>query len=604
MIQKPDSLASLIVLLAIGGFLGVARATEPGSVSGQRVPELDTFVGNYCLDCHNSVDTIADLDLEVLDTQSISGDWEIWERVVRKLRSRQMPPGDATQPEESELVAVLASLEKSLDRIAQGHPRTGRTETFRRLTRTEYRNAIRDLLALDVDVTSMLPADEVSHGFDNITVGTLSPTLVNRYLSAAQQISQLAVGRSLNSPTGKTIRIRPDVTQEERVEGLPFGTRGGTLIHYHFPQDGEYQIQIRLTRDRNEMVEGLSEPHELELLLDRQRVKLFEVKPPGPAVVKADEYSTLTHENVDRHLHATLSVSAGPHEIGVTFLKKPTSLLETKRQPLHVHFNMYRHPRISPAVYQVSIEGPFASSGIDDTPSRRRIFVCMPSGPNDERDCATRIISQLLRRACRQPIDQADLTKPMALYDEARQQGDFEDGIEWALGAVLVNPKFLFRIERDPIGLASGTPYRISDLELASRLSFFLWSSIPDDELLDLAEQGQLSDPTVLEEQTRRMLVDARSSALVSNFARQWLYLGNLESITPDSRLFPDFDDNLRQAFRRETELFFESIVREDRSVLDLLKADYTYLNERLAKHYDIPHVYGSRFRRVRAGRN
>lgn len=328
---------------------------------------------------------------------------------------------------------------------------------------------------------------------------------------------------------------------------------------------------------------------ELELLLDRRRVRLFTVKPPPGK----------NFNLVDAKLKTRIAVKAGPHQLGVTFLKNPSSLLETKRQPYHAHFNMHRHPRISPAIYQVSITGPYSAKGPRDTPSRRRIFVCDPTKPEEEEVCAKRILTTLMRRAYRRPVHEKDLQKPMKFYREARVGGGFDAGIELALSSVLVNPQFLFRIERDPAGVAPNTAYRVSDLELASRLSFFLWSSIPDDELLDTAIRGELRKPKVLKQQVRRMLADKRSRTLVTNFAGQWLYLRNLESMTPNLRLFPDFDDNLRHAFRQETEMFFESILREDRSVLDLLKADYTYLNERLAKHYGIPNVYGSRFRRV-----
>ncbi len=590
---------ALTLALALG-------LTARGSETGERLPTqelpaaiIQELLRSACLDCHSRGEPAAGLDLESAAAVAVASNSDVWEKVVRKLRARQMPPADSPRPKESTYIGVLNSLERTLDEIAAEHPRPGRTNTFRRLTRFEYQNAIRDLLALDVDVTTLLPADESSHGFDNITVGELSPTLLNRYVSAAQKISRLAIGGPQNSPGGETFRIRPDVTQEERVEGLPIGTRGGALISYHFPQDGEYEVQIRLSRDRDEHVEGLSEAHELELLLDFDRVKSFTVKPPHGNVDPTDQYGKPSHENVDRHLKARITVTAGSHQVGVTFLKNPSSLLETVRQPLNVHFNMYRHPRIGPAVYQVSIAGPFETSGSGDTASRQRIFVCRPTGPEDEEDCAKRIIATLMRRACRQPVDEQDLLKPMTLYREAKAEGSFEDGIEMALSSVLLNPKFLFRIERDPAGVASAAAYRISDIDLASRLSFFLWSSIPDDELLDLAARGQLSNPEVLEQQTRRMLADDRARALVTNFAGQWLHLRNLESITPDGRLYPDFDDNLRQAFREETERFVESILREDRSALDLLNADYTYLNERLAKHYGIPHIYGSRFRRV-----
>lgn len=562
-------------------------------------PVVQQFLQNSCLECHSGREPNAGLDLQSLASAAIADHPDDWEKVVRKLRARQMPPAGTPHPDESIYVSTLQSLEPALDGLAAVNPRPGRTQTFRRLTRTEYQNAIRDLLALDIDGAALLPADDSSHGFDNITVGDLSPTLLNRYVSAAQKISRLAIGRPQHSPSGATFRIRPDVTQEEHVEGLPLGTRGGTLVPFYFPQDGEYEVQIRLTRDRDEHVEGLSEAHELELLLDLERVQLFTVRPPGGAGATADPYSKPTHENVDRHLKARFDVTAGAHEVGVTFLKNPSSLQLTARQPLNVHFNMYRHPRLSPAVFQVSIAGPFSTSGSGDTLSRQKIFVCRPTGPDDEEACAKRIIAALLRRASREPIVDDDLAAPLAMYHEARATGDFEDGIEMAISSVLLSPKFLFRMERDPAGLATGTAYRLGDLELASRLSFFLWSSLPDEELLGLAEHGQLSRPEVLEQQTRRLLADDRSRVFVSNFAGQWLHLRNLDSITPDSRLYLDFDDNLRQAFREETERFFEGILREDRSVLDLLKADYTYLNERLARHYGIPHVYGSRFRRV-----
>jgi hypothetical protein len=604
MLRKTIPFLIFLMLLILHCETPLVAADERDATKVMTTPDVQKMVRGFCLDCHGSSDPTAGLDLESASKLAVSRNLEVWEKVARRLRARQMPPSDMARPDESTYGTVLASLEKTLDRIAAERPHPGRTDTFRRLTRTEYQNAIRDLLSLDVDVTTMLPGDESSHGFDNITVGELSPTLLYRYVSAAQRISRLALGGSQRSPGGKTIRVRPDRTQEERLEGLPLGTRGGALIPFTFPRDGEYEIRIRLARDRNEHVEGLKESHELELLLDLKRVKLFTVKPPRGKEKPTDEYGKPSHDNVDRHLKVRIWATAGPHQIGVTFLKNPTSLLETKRQPLNVHFNMYRHPRISPAIYQVSITGPFQATGPGDTPSRQRILVSRPTGPEDEETCARRIIATLLRRACRQPIVDEDLIHPMALYREAREQGTFEDGIEMALSSVLINPRFLFRIERDPAGISPRTAYRISDVELASRLSFFLWSSIPDDELLELAVRGQLSHPDILEQQTRRMLADDRSRALVNNFAAQWLYLRNLESITPDGRLYPDFDDNLRQAFRQETELFFGSIMREDRSVLVLLKADYTYLNERLAKHYGIPHVYGSRFRRVSLDEN
>ncbi len=561
-----------------------------GHAAGGEKASVQAVVGQFCVSCHDADTAKGGLDLAAVVSDDFGRHPQVWEKVVRRLRGRQMPPGGRKRPDEDTYASVVSQLEVALDRAAVGHPNPGRTDTIRRLTRTEYQNAVRDLLALDIDVTTLLPADESGHGFDNVTVGDLSTTLLERYLTAAEKISRLAVGGARRSPGGDTIRVKPDITQEDRVDGLPVGTRGGTLIRYTFPRDGDYDIQVRLTRDRNEHVEGLNEPHEMEILLDRERVTTFTVKPPP---------GRKDFQHVDAHLKVRLAVKAGPHDLGVTFLKEPASLIETLRQPYNSHFNMHRHPRLTPAVYQVTITGPFADRGPGDTPSRRRIFVARSKSPDDEDACAKQILTTLMRRAYRRPVGDADLARVLPLYREARREADFDAGIEAALSAILVSREFLFRVEQDPPGIPPHTAYRISDLELASRLSFFLWSSIPDDELLELAASGELRQPTVLAAQTRRMLADPRSRSLVSNFAEQWLYLRNLESITPDGRLFPDFDDNLRQAMRRETELLFEEVMREDRSVLDLLKSDHTWLNERLAKHYGIPHVYGPRFRRV-----
>jgi hypothetical protein len=557
------------------------------------VPPERAAIDRYCASCHNSKVKAAGLALDAMSVEKIDQHPEVWEKVVRKLRARYMPPAGLPRPDERTYQAIVSTLEASLDSASTAKPNPGRTDTFRRLNRTEYQNAIRDLLAIEADVASLLPSDESSHGFDNVTVGNLSPALLERYLSAAQKISRLAVGRPTRSPGGDTITLPPDLTQEERFDELPFGTRGGTVVRYTFPLDGQYEIQLRLARDRNEYIEGLTEPHEVELMLDGERVQLFTVKPPP----RGED-----HHLVEKDLHIRVPVKAGPHVLGAAFLKKPSALLETERQPYQAHFNMDRHPRIQPAVYSVSITGPYEAKGAGDTPSRRRIFVCQPSKPGEEDGCAKRILSTLMRRAYRRPVIDADLQVPLKFYKDARKDGGFEAGVEMALRAVLVSPEFLFRVEQDPAGAAPDTAYRITDLELASRLSFFLWSSIPDDELLETAIRGKLRTPAVLEKEVRRMLTDVRSRAMVGNFAEQWLYLRNLASTTPDMRAFPDFDDNLRQAFRQETELFFESIMREDRSVLDLLRANYTFINERLAKHYGIPNVYGSRFRRITFG--
>ncbi len=590
----------ILAFLLSGCMVAVSLADEPapqarGTASADHAG-TKRFIESHCLDCHDQTTKTAGLALDELIAADIGRNPEPWERVVRKLQSRQMPPKKEPRPAEQDYDAVTTWLAASLDAAAAKQVNPGRTETFRRLTRTEYQNTIRDLLALDVDCSSLLPPDESSHGFDNITISDLSPSLLSRYVSAAQKISRLAVGRASESkpessaPQEETFRVRPDITQDTHIAGLPIGTRGGTLIAYNFPTSGEYEIQVHLMRDRNEELEGLREAHELEILLDRERLDLFTVKPPP---------SGTNDKSVDANLKTRVKVAAGPHQVGAALLANSSSLLETTRQPLNVHFNFYRHPRIGPAVYQVSIRGPLGESNSGDTPSRRRIFVSRPTGESDEEKCAEQILTTLLRRAYRRPVDEDDLKVPLAFYRQGRAEGDFEAGIEAALAAVLVQPHFLFRIERDPAGVAPGAAYRVSDLELASRLSYFVWSSMPDEELLDVAAQGQLSRPDMLEKQVRRMLADERSRTLVSNFAGQWLYLRNLEAVMPDMRLFPDFDDNLRQAFRQETEQFVEEIQREDRSVLDLIKSDHTYLNERLARHYGIKHVYGSRFRRV-----
>jgi hypothetical protein len=574
-------------LVILSAFAGLDIAAAPKSSIG--APSLASFVQTYCADCHDEATQKGGLDLQIISQKRVEENSGEWERVIRKLRSRQMPPMGKNRPSDKTYDEVVAGLSSTLDRFASTHPNPGRTETFRRLNRTEYQNAIRDLLALDIDATALLPKDDVSQGFDNVAMANLSPTLLNRYITAAEKISRLAVGSPSRAPGGDTIRVQPDITQEEHVEGLPLGTRGGALVPYTFPRDGEYEIQIRLTRDRNEEVEGLHEAHELEVMIDREAIKSFKVEPR-----KGDK----NYEKVDQHLHVRVPVKAGPHQLGVTFWKEPSSLVETKRQPYQAHYNMHRHPRLTPAIYQISINGPYESAGAGDTPSRRRIFVVQPKNAGEEDSCAERVVSNLARRAYRRPVNESDLRKPMEFFRKAKA-GGFEGGIEAALSAVLVSPEFLFRVELDPANVASNSIYRVSDLILASRLSFFLWSSIPDEELLSLAERGELHKPRVLEKEARRMRADSRAENLARNFMEQWLHVRNLEAITPDLRLFPDFDDNLRQAFRRETELHFETLLREDGSVIELLKSDYTFLNERLAKHYGIPNIYGSRFRRV-----
>lgn len=580
---------------AIYFYFWVVSDSSAGPSERGTIPRpVQSMVRTYCVECHGGDVTKGNFDIVRLQGQEVDRHSEEWERVVRKLQARQMPPAGKERPTEKEYQSVLNQVTSLLDRAAEKAPDPGRSDTFRRLSRLEYQNAVRDLLALEIDATTLLPKDDAGHGFDNQALGNLSPTLLSRYLSAAEKISRLAIGAPRRAPGGDTYRTPPDLTQDEHLAGLPFGTRGGMLVSHTFPRDGEYEIQIRLTRDRNEHVEGLREAHELEVLMDGAPAAAFTVLPPK------DE----NHDRIDAHLKARLSVKAGPRQVGVTFRKQPSSLLETKRQPYQAHYNMHRHPRLGPAVYQVSINGPYATTGSGDTPSRRRIFSVQPTKPEDQDRCAQQIVANLARRAYRRPVVDSDLAGPLEFYRRGKTSDGFEAGVEAALAAVLVSPEFLFRVEHEPKELAPGATYRVDDVLLASRLSFFLWSSIPDDELLACAERGQLHLPKVLERQTRRLLADPKAESLVKNFGEQWLHLRNLESITPDLRLFPDFDDNLRQAFRRETELHLHGMLREDRSVLELLRTDHTFLNERLAKHYGIPHVYGSEFRRVAVNPN
>jgi mono/diheme cytochrome c family protein len=587
------------MVLGIGGLsLGVAPAKQ-STTSVEPASSARAVINEYCVTCHNSSSKTAGLALDTANLEKAAENPIVWEKVVRKLRGRMMPPPGRPRPDENTYNNVIAYLEKSLDAAAAVNPNPGRTETFRRVNRSEYQNAIRDLLALDVDVTSMLPKDDASYGFDNVGVGGLSTTLLERYLAAAQKISRLAVGTPARSSAVNVVTLPVDLTQEDHLEGLPLGTRGGTVVNYDFPLDGQYEFQVRLMRNRNENVEGLSEPHQMELSLDGAQLGMFTIVPNRNA--SGGYYAD---EAVDRDLKVRIPVRSGPHAISATFIRKTSALQESERQPYDAHFNMDRHPRIQPAVYSVSIGGPFDATGPGETPSRERIFVCRPSSPaaSEEDRCARTILSNVARRAYRRPVTADDLRVPLKFYKDARTEGTFDDGIEMALRAILSSTEFLFRVERQPANARPGQSYRISDLELASRLSFFLWSSIPDDQLLNLAAQGKLRDPAVQEQQVRRMMADPRSKALVTNFAGQWLYLRNLAAVVPDARLFPDFDDNLRQAMRQETELFFENIVREDRSVIELLSADYTFLNERLARHYGIPNVRGSNFRKISLG--
>jgi len=534
------------------------------------------------------------LALDTVDVDHVDQNAVVWEKVVRKIRARAMPPPGPgrPRPDDASYDAFLSYLETSLDRAAALSPNPGRTDTFHRLNRNEYQNAIRDLLAVDIDAAALVPADDASHGFDNVNVRGLSPTSFERYVSAAQKIARLAVGSPVRAPGASTVALPADLTQDDHFEELPYGTRGGTVFRHTFPVDADYDVRIRLTRDRNEILEGLTEPQQIDVAIDGERVHLFELAARQPR-----DADTVDNEAAgDAGLVLRAPVKAGTHRVAVAFIKRPSTLTEVERQPFKAAYNGRRLA----AVFSVSIAGPFNATGPGDTPSRRRLFVCRPSSASDELACAKTIVSTTARRAYRRAPIEGEVRELLKFFSDSRATGDdFETAIEMALRAVLSSPAFLFRVERDPAGVSSGAAYRISDVELASRLSFFLWSSIPDEALLDAALQKKLGDRAVLERQVRRMLADPRSGTLVTNFAEQWLYLRNLKAANPDPRLFPDFDDNLREAFRRETELFFGSVKDDDRSVLELLNANYTFANERLAKHYGIPNVYGSHFRRV-----
>ena len=578
------------------------------------------LIERYCVGCHNDRLRTAGLVLDQADLADVGAAPELWEKVVRKLRAGMMPPAGRPRPEPAARHALVARLESELDRAAVRNPNPGRVDGLRRLSRTEYRNAIRDLLALDVDVAELLPADDSSGGFDNASLGGLDPARLEDFLLAARRVSRLAVAAPVR-PASHTVVVPSDFTQDRHVSGLPFGTRGGVLVPFTFPSSGEYDIDITLGRDFLQLFAtgpaGLSEAHDLVVTLDGELVHTARLEPPAPpgrrrAGDEADDgYAAAADDTSGRpDASVRLAVSAGRRRLGVAFADKGARLVEQHLEPFErPHVAQGEDQRPEPVVETVAITGPFAApASRPDTASRRRIFTCRPAARAEEDDCARTILATLARRAYRRPLSESDVDALLAFYRQgyaagrATAAGGFEAGIQRALRRLLAHPEFLLRIERDPAGAARGAPYRVSDVELASRLSFFLWSSIPDDELLDAASRGTLSEPDQLERQVRRMLADPRSSALVDNFAAQWLYLRNLPEVNPDAWLFPDFDDNLRRSMRRETELFFGGIVRDDRSVTELLDADYTFVDERLARHYGLPHVRGSRFRRVDLG--
>ncbi len=596
-------------------------AVEPQSApaaSPTATPDYHAVLQKYCITCHNERSKAAGLSLDKLDVSNVPSGADTWEKVIRKVRVGMMPPQGAPRPDQETQRALVSFLTTELDRAATAKPNPGRG-LIHRLNRTEYTNAIRDLFALDVDPSSLLPPDDSAYGFDNIADAlSVSPVLLERYLTAADKIVSLAVGDPETGPYGQTFRIRQDASQDTHIEGLPLGTVGGILAKTTLPLDGEYTFSIKLFRTNLGVVRGLEYDHQIEYTVDGERVHLSKIG--GEEDFKANlKNMTKAGDDVEARAAFKIPLKAGPHTITVAFLERTSAANPLRLQPFIRSSNDTLDTIGHPHLDTFTLTGPFNPTGSGDTPSRRRVFFCRPSTGSrvrsaqdvpsgvegrpttraEEDPCAKRIISTFARRAYRGMATSADLERLFAFYQVGRREGTFERGIQVALQRVIASPKFVFRVERDPENVAAGTVYRISDLELASRLSFFLWSSIPDEQLLQLARQGTLHTPAVLNQQVRRMLADPKSDALVTNFAGQWLYLRNLKNFQPNSLEFPDFDDNLRQAMQRETELFFESIMRENRNVLDLMTADYSFLNERLAKHYGVPNIYGSHFRRV-----
>jgi mono/diheme cytochrome c family protein len=591
-------IAGALWLAAVAGVFPQTAGSGASNAAARPVSAHRDVITTYCTTCHNQRLKTAGLALDRLDLDDVAGSAETWEKVVRKVRGGLMPPAGARQPDARTRDAFATSIETELDRAWAAHPNPGRP-LLRRLNRAEYANAVRDLLALDVDVAALLPPDDSAYGFDNISDAlNVSPSLQERYLAAAEKIGELAIGDPEAGTLSDTYHVRGDVSQNQHLDGMPLGTIGGTRITHFFPRDGEYVIQTRLFRTNFDNPRGIEYPSEFELTLDGERVHHATIG--GAADLSAAfALPKETADAIDERLAVRIRVSAGPHDVVAAFIGSAPTMDATKLRPfLKSAFDTLDWTG-RPHVRTVTVAGPFNASGPGETPSRRRIFACRPTQPANEDACAKQIVSTLARRAFREPVNETTLRPLLAFYKSGRNEGSFDLGIERALQLILASPKFVFRAERDPAAVAPGTVHRVSDVELASRLSFFLWSSIPDDELMADASAGRLKDPSVLQRQTRRMLADPKAQALVSNFAGQWLHLRNLRNAQPHADDFPDFDDNLRRAFQRETELLFESVMRDDSSVVDLLRADYTFVNERLARHYGIPNVYGSQFRRV-----
>jgi uncharacterized protein DUF1592/uncharacterized protein DUF1588/uncharacterized protein DUF1585/uncharacterized protein DUF1587/uncharacterized protein DUF1595 len=622
-VARPDSSTvrsarSILPTMAPASAFRLASSRAPQS--GAAAPAFDrVLLDKYCVGCHNEKRkaTAANLALDQIDATRIGDHPQIWEKVVAKLRSREMPPGGAPRPDAPTYHAAINALETALDRAAAAKPNPGRIAVHR-LNRAQYGNAIRDLLGLEVDTQTLLRPDETGYGFDNIAdVLTISPGLMDEYKLAAWKISRLAVGDPTIRSSVATYKVSRFLDQEFRVsEDLPFGSRGGTVINHTFPLDGEYVLKIALQRAyAQNVIKGLKEREEIDVRMDGAPVKLFAIggecvgsKEPRcvafqPKLNVASGVRVLPAEYdlyADKDLEVRFPAQGGPATITVAFVERNATVTEgggAARKPL-TQWQTDTGEGLM-ALDFVTIEGPFTPSVPKETESRRRIFTCTPKGPQDETVCARRILSNLARRAYRRAVTDRDVDALLGFYEKGREKRGFEAGIQTALEALLMAPNFLLRVTQDPTVAAAGSNYKLDAYDLASRLSFFLWSSIPDDDLLNVAAGGKLDDPKVLEQQVRRMLADPRSQALIDGFFSQWLSLRDLKNVAPDPAAFPDFDDNLREAFLQETEMFLESQFRDDRSVVNLLTADYTFLNERLAQFYGVPNVYGARFRKV-----
>ena len=617
---------SIAVLPASSGYVLAAATPQAQATTTATASSVGAVLNEYCVTCHNERRVSATgptsvtneklretgLAFDILDVTRLSDNPEAWEAAIAKLRAGTMPPGGSPRPDEATYDVVASWLETEIDRGAAASPNPGRNHTVHRLNRTEYTNAIRDLFALEIDGNAILPGDETSDtGFDNqADFLSISTAQLERYMSAARKITRLATGLP---PTGgsETFILPSLLMQDDRLsEDLPLGSRGGVAFRHYFPVDGEYLIKVRLGTNWQDYILGMARQHQLEIRIDGALVKRFTVGGeargrPAPntytiAELGDPEWEEYLH-TADDGLEVRLPVTAGPRLVAVYFMRKtwePEGILQPDmRGEVLTRDEMYQG---NATVKSVAIDGPFQISGPGDTPSRREIFVCHPESGAGEEACATTILSRLARRAYRRPVTAGDVEMLLEFFESGRSSGgSFDAGIQLALERLLTDPDFLLRIEPDPAQAAPGQPYRLSDLEMASRLSFFLWSSIPDEALLDLAERGELTDPRILEQQVRRMVADPRAQALVDNFATQWLHLRSLADVESVPSVFPNFDENLLVAFQRETELFLASTLREDRSVLDLLRADYTFVNERLARHYGLPGIYGNRFRRV-----